>query len=137
MSSIFLQYACWAYLPDIATRLVLSTTHQVSQKVFRIAPPRARTPAYSRHYRYTYVAVVLCYLAYNFVDASSKLPKNFYQLLGVGPGSDEGALKAAFRAFAKKHHPDRIGPGGEAMFIDVRDAFEALKDPVVRFAYDR
>lgn len=71
------------------------------------------------------------------MDASSGLGQNFYELLGVDPRSDEGALKAGFRAFARKNHPDRIGPGGEALFIDVRDAFEALKDPVVRFAYDR
>lgn len=80
---------------------------------------------------------MLCYLIYNFIDASSGLPKNFYELLGVNPHSDEGTLKSAFRAFARKNHPDRIGPAGEALFIDVRDAFEALKDPVVRFAYDR
>lgn len=71
------------------------------------------------------------------MDASSGVAKNFYQLLGVDPRSDEGALKAGFRAFAKKNHPDRIGPEGEGLFIDVRDAFEALKNPVVRFAYDR
>lgn len=80
---------------------------------------------------------MLCYLTYNFIDASSGVAKNFYELLGVNPRSDEGALKAAFRAFARKNHPDRVGPGGETLFMDVRDAFEALKDPVVRFAYDR
>jgi DnaJ-class molecular chaperone len=30
-----------------------------------------------------------------------------------------------------------VGPQGEALFITVRDAFEALKNPTVRFAYDR
>lgn len=90
-----------------------------------------------RHYRYAYAAVVLCYLTYNFMHASSGLGKNYYELLGVNPHSDEGGLKAAFRAFARRHHPDRAGPGGEALFMDVRDAFEALKDPVIRFAYDR
>lgn len=55
------------------------------------------------------------------------------------PGVDEVGLKLAFRAFARKYHPDRPGVGkqGEAWFIQVRDAFEALRDPVVRFAYDR
>jgi DnaJ-class molecular chaperone len=70
------------------------------------------------------------------------MPPNFYQILGVGQGGqgvDEAGLKVAFRAFAKRNHPDRpeVGRGGEELFIEVRDAFEALKDPVVRFAYDR
>ncbi len=67
------------------------------------------------------------------------MPPSFYEVLGVAPGVDENGLKLAFRAFAKKYHPDRpgVGPGGVEMFMSVRDAFEALKDPVVRFAYDR
>ncbi|KAF8554929.1 hypothetical protein OG21DRAFT_1484291 [Imleria badia] len=137
MSGTLFQFACWTYLPDFATRQALSVIHQLSQRVFNIPPPPPRSPHYIRHYRYTYAAIVLCYLTYNFIDASSGLPINFYELLGVSPRSDEGALKAAFRAFARKNHPDRIGPEGEALFIEVRDAFEALKDPVVRFAYDR
>ena len=137
MSGTLFQFACWTYLPDFATRQVLSVIHQLWQSVFKTPPPPPRSPLYIRHYRYTYAAVVLCYLSYNFIDASSGLPMNFYELLGVSPRSDEGALKAAFRAFARKNHPDRIGPGGEALFIEVRDAFEALKDPIVRFAYDR
>lgn len=133
MYNVILQLVCWTYLPDLATRQVLSVIYQVWQKT----PPPRRSPGYIRQYRYVYAAVVLCYLTYNFVDASSGLGKNFYELLGVSPRSDEGALKAAFRAFARKNHPDRIGPEGEAVFIKVRDAFEVLKDPVVRFAYDR
>ena len=64
---------------------------------------------------------------------------NFYQILGVSPDVDETGLKLAFRAFAKRNHPDRpeVGKGGEVLFMAVRDAFEALKDPAVRFAYDR
>ncbi|KAF9243188.1 DnaJ-domain-containing protein [Melanogaster broomeanus] len=117
MSAALLQIAGWSF--------------------FRSPTPPSRSPTYVQHYRYTYAAVVLCYLTYNFIDASRGLPKNFYELLGVEPRPDEGALKAAFRAFARKNHPDRVGSAGEAHFIAVRDAFEALKDPVVRFAYDR
>lgn len=38
---------------------------------------------------------------------------------------------------ARLYHPDRAGADGEAIFIIVRNAFEALSDPVKRFAYDR
>ena len=67
------------------------------------------------------------------------MPPNFYEILGVRPDVDENGLKLAFRAFAKRYHPDRPGVGsqGAEMFMYVRDAFEALKDPVMRFAYDR
>lgn len=62
---------------------------------------------------------------------------NYYEILGVSPTSDESSLKSAFRQFAKKNHPDRVGVQGEQLFMEVRDAFEALKNPVTRFAYDR
>ena len=67
------------------------------------------------------------------------MPLNFYQILGVPPTVDDAGLKFAFRQFAKQHHPDRpgVGTAGIEMFMIVRNAFEALKDPTVRFAYDR
>ncbi|KAH7925301.1 DnaJ-domain-containing protein [Leucogyrophana mollusca] len=136
-SGALLRFVGWNYLPDFATRQVLLILHQISSSVFNRAPPPPRTPAYAFHYRVTFAAVVLCYLTYNFIDVSGGLPHNFYELLGVYPNTSESNLKGAFRTFAKKYHPDRVGPQGESFFIDVRDAFEALKDPVTRFAYDR
>ncbi|KAI6111939.1 DnaJ-domain-containing protein [Pisolithus croceorrhizus] len=137
MSSL-LQVAGWSILPDLLTRHTLSFIYQTVFKFLHRSPPLQGSPVYARHYRYTYTTVVLGYLLYNFVAASTALPKNFYQLLDVRPDTaDNNELKVAFRAFAKKYHPDRVGPQGEAYFIQVRDAFEALKDPVVRFAYDR
>lgn len=62
---------------------------------------------------------------------------NLYETLGVYPTADDTALKTAFRQFAKKNHPDRVGPQGESLFMEVRDAYDALKNPITRFAYDR
>lgn len=137
MSAALFRIVGWSYLPDFATKQALRVIHQTSSSIFHRPPPDPRTPAYALHYRLTFSAVVLCYLIYNFLDASGSITNNFYELLGVYPNSSDTTLKTAFRAFAKKHHPDRVGPSGEALFIEVRDAFEALKDPVVRFAYDR
>lgn len=138
MSSSLLQIAGWSILPDLLTRHTLSFIYQTVFKFFHRSPPLQGSPAYVQHYRYTYTAVVLGYLLYNFLAASTAVSKNFYQLLDIRPDTvDDNELKMAFRAFARKHHPDRVGPQGEAYFIQVRDAFEALKDPVVRFAYDR
>jgi DnaJ-class molecular chaperone len=81
-------------------------------------------------------------LIYNLEEGARTTEPNFYQLLGVTPEAEQRTLKLAFRQFARKHHPDKIsryrtGEGSEDLFMVVRDAFEALKDPVVRFAYDR
>ncbi|KAL4071274.1 hypothetical protein V8B97DRAFT_1871187 [Scleroderma yunnanense] len=138
MSAVLLQIAGWSVLPDFVTRYSLSFIHQTVFRFLQRSPPPQGSPVYAHHYRYTYAAVVLGYLLYNFLEASTALPKNFYELLDVRPAiTDDSTLKTAFRTFARKHHPDRIGPQGEGYFIQVRDAFEALKDPVVRFAYDR
>ena len=94
------------------------------------------------------------------------MPPNFYQTLGVQSGADEAGLKIAFRAFARKWHPDKmgggrgaggeggkrwsgmwrrgeevwgvgVGGGGEEVFREVREVYDALRNPVIRFAYDR
>lgn len=137
MSNAVLQMVGWTVLPDIVTRHTLSFIHQLVFKFFAYRPPPHGSSAYIQHYRYTYAIVVLGYLVYNFLEASTALPKNYYELLNVLPNSTENALKTAFRAFARRNHPDRVGPEGEAYFIEVRDAFEALRNPIVRFAYDR
>ena len=68
---------------------------------------------------------------------------SFYEMLGVEVDVDESGLKVAFRQVAKKYHPDhhhleeKDGEGAAEVFVMVRQVFEALKDPVVRFAYDR
>jgi hypothetical protein len=127
----------WAYIPNFATSTALQVLYRVYTVVTGRPPPAAGTPAHVRNYRYTYAVVVLGYLAYNLVEASRLMPPNYYEILGVYPDADEGRLKAGFRAFARRYHPDKIGPEGEALFIGVRDAYEALKNPVTRFAYDR
>ncbi|KAK0493047.1 DnaJ-domain-containing protein [Armillaria luteobubalina] len=132
--SIILGMIGWSVLPDFATTHTLRFIHGQMKN-----PPPPRTPLYVQHYRYTFAFVVLAYLLYNLVQSSNSVPPNFYQILGVPHDVDDSGLKLAFRQFAKRYHPDKpgIGPGGAEMFMSVRDAFEALKNPVVRFAYDR
>ncbi|MEN0041932.1 MAG: molecular chaperone DnaJ [Pseudomonadota bacterium] len=64
---------------------------------------------------------------------------DYYETLGVSRDADEKTLKSAFRKMAMKHHPDR-NPGdaaAEAKFKEIGEAYEALKDPQKRAAYDR
>src|SRR3990170_2806049 len=64
---------------------------------------------------------------------------DFYELLGVTRDADDKTLKAAFRKLAMQHHPDK-NPGdhtAEIKFKEVSAAYECLKDPQKRAAYDR
>ena len=64
---------------------------------------------------------------------------DYYDLLGVDRGVDEKALKSAFRKSAMKYHPDRNpdNPDAEAKFKEINEAYEVLKDPQKRAAYDQ
>lgn len=127
----------WAFLPNIATRQLLPIFHRFYRVVLHRNPPPPGTPLYAQHYRYTYAFAILSYLLYNLISVTWSMPPNFYEKLGVDPEVEENALKLAFRQFARKNHPDRVGPEGVEKFVDVRTAFEALKNPTTRFAYDR
>ena len=64
---------------------------------------------------------------------------DFYETLGVSKTADEKALKAAFRKLAMQFHPDK-NPGDKACeykFKEINEAYEMLKDPQKRAAYDR
>lgn len=65
--------------------------------------------------------------------------RDYYETLGVQRGATEQDLKSAFRSLAKDHHPDR-NPGdkdAEHKFKELNEAYEVLKDPQKRAAYDR
>src|SRR5881394_1593412 len=65
--------------------------------------------------------------------------QDYYDLLGVGRGADDAAIKAAYRRLAKEHHPDRHNgcSNKEAQFKAINEAYDILKDPQKRAAYDR
>jgi molecular chaperone DnaJ len=65
--------------------------------------------------------------------------RDYYDILGVQKNADEKALKSAFRNAAKKYHPD-ANPGNkdaEAKFKELNEAYDVLKDPQKKAAYDR
>jgi molecular chaperone DnaJ len=65
--------------------------------------------------------------------------QDYYETLGVSRDADEAAIKSAFRKLAKEYHPDR-NPDDETSehrFKEVNEAYEALKDPQKRAAYDQ
>ena len=64
---------------------------------------------------------------------------DYYDLLGVAKGADDATIKAAYRRLAKECHPDRKGgcKEHEAKFKAINEAYDILKDPQKRAAYDR
>ena len=64
---------------------------------------------------------------------------DLYQTLGVARDADPATIKAAYRKLAMQHHPDR-NPGdaaAEQRFKELSQAYDVLKDPQKRQAYDR
>ena len=64
--------------------------------------------------------------------------KDYYETLGVEPGAGEAEIKTAYRRMARKFHPDvSKEAGAEEKFKAVNEAYEALRDPQKRAAYDQ
>jgi molecular chaperone DnaJ len=64
---------------------------------------------------------------------------DYYEVLGVSRDADAGAIKSAYRKLAMEYHPDRNGgcKENEGRFKAVSEAYDCLKDPQKRAAYDR
>lgn len=64
---------------------------------------------------------------------------DFYEMLGVSRDADDKTIKAAYRRLAMECHPDRHGgcSDQEAKFKSLSEAYDCLKDPQKRAAYDR
>jgi curved DNA-binding protein len=64
--------------------------------------------------------------------------KDYYATLGVEKNATPEVIKAAYRKLARKYHPDvSKEKGAEAQFKEVGEAYETLKDPEKRAAYDQ
>lgn len=64
--------------------------------------------------------------------------KDYYAVLGVEPSAGDAEIKTAYRRLARKYHPDvSKEAGAEEQFKAVNEAYEALRDPQKRAAYDQ
>ncbi len=66
------------------------------------------------------------------------MPRDYYEVLGVGRGASEAEVKKAFRRLARELHPDvnAHDPDAEEKFKQAAEAYEVLSDPDRRHTYD-
>ena len=65
---------------------------------------------------------------------------DFYAELGLAPEAEPDVIRAAYRALAKRYHPDRLGAAGGAAVAKMarlNGAYEVLGQPERRRLYDR
>ncbi len=64
--------------------------------------------------------------------------KDYYEILEVGRDASQDDIKRSYRKLARKHHPDiSKDAGSEDKFKEIGEAYEVLKDPEKRAAYDK
>lgn len=64
--------------------------------------------------------------------------KDYYEILGLTRGADADAVKLAYRKLARKYHPDVSKErNAEDKFKELQEAYEVLKDPEKRAAYEQ
>ena len=66
--------------------------------------------------------------------------RDYYEVLGIEKGASDREIKRAYKKMARKYHPDlnRDDPKtAEEKFKEVNEAYEVLKDPKKKQAYDQ
>src|SRR5437660_2421073 len=71
--------------------------------------------------------------------SASQMPRDYYEVLGLGRDASESEIKKAFRRLARELHPDvnSHDPEAEAKFKQAAEAYEVLSDADRRATYDR
>lgn len=72
-----------------------------------------------------------------YITSVMRRKKTHYEALGVPKTAGKEEIRKAFRAKAKKHHPDAGGSADARLFHEAQTAYETLLDPARRREYDQ
>jgi hypothetical protein len=70
------------------------------------------------------------------VNTNATATRTHYETLGVLITASEREVTLAYRALIRAHHPDRVGPDGEAMTVHLNRSYGVLRSAAKRAAYD-
>ncbi|KAM0793214.1 hypothetical protein ACM66B_000682 [Microbotryomycetes sp. NB124-2] len=144
---------CWTFLPSYATKLLLRAFYffaphkqprpvapQSGEKDNSLRQELERAITHAKRARAVLVgAYILWTLVTGYIQIDAGF--NFYSLLGVSRQAvDLGGstiVKSQFRRLARVYHPDKVGPQGEALFVELKRATDVLESDVKRWAYER
>ena len=59
-------------------------------------------------------------------SVTSTVPAGFYSILGVSTDASRAEIKRAYRAAARRYHPDSGWPGATSLFAEVQEAYRAI-----------
>ncbi|TIB03467.1 hypothetical protein E3P84_02834 [Wallemia ichthyophaga] len=94
-------------------------------------------PAPNHPYR-ARCAIIGAYIAFTFIKMAWGYHPNVFKLLNVPIDADDTRLNKAWKAYARKNHPDRVGLNKDTtMFVHARESYQLIQDPVRRIAYER
>ena len=117
---------------SLALELPSSAGRSCARRGPRVAAVHTVTPV-SMARLFVRLAVLLLGLAHAL--PASRPTGDLYARLGVPAGASDADIRKAWRAVAKKLHPDAQG-GDESAFRDAAAAYEVLSDPEARRSYD-
>ena len=70
-------------------------------------------------------------------DRANVAGENAYSVLGVHQDADDADIASAYRSLARVYHPDIAGDGGNARMSRINAAWDRVRTPRKRDAYDR
>jgi hypothetical protein len=59
-------------------------------------------------------------------SVTSTVPPGFYSILGVSTDASHAEIRRAYRAAARRYHPDSGWPGASSLFAEVQEAYRAI-----------
>ncbi|TIA90845.1 hypothetical protein E3P99_01399 [Wallemia hederae] len=94
-------------------------------------------PAPNHPYRARCI-IVGAYIAFTFLKMAWGYQPNVFKLLNVPVDADDTRLNKAWKAYARRNHPDRVGLNKDTtLFVHARESYQLIQDPVRRVAYER